>query len=321
MYPLALRRAAIRPGAVYIDPAGHLLVIARWVGQRGGRSGQLFAIESQPDLTVGRKRFWRGAFLFNPDTRGGAGGFKAFRPLVVREGQVVALTNKEIRANRDYGDFSDEQYKQGLDGFYERVDQLINPEPLSPRAAYEEQLVAFFELIQKRVDSVNTGEAHMRKTGFKTIPMPRGPRIFQTTGPWEDYSTPARDFRLLVAIDQILGFPRRVIDKPARFALAAGQDPRRVARELEALRRRFARGKTFSYRRSDGSSWTLSMADVIARRAGLEVAYNPNDCIERRWAAAGEELATCGRRAPAEQRERMESYREWFARRTRPSIR
>jgi hypothetical protein len=60
------------------------------------------------------------------------------------------------------------------------------------------------------------------------------------------------------------------------------------------------------------------MAQLIARRKALETAYNPNDCIERRWGARGDELATCRRRAPAEQRRRMESYREWFATRTRP---
>jgi hypothetical protein len=321
LYPLGLKRSVIRPGAVYIDPAGHLLVLAKWVPQRGRQSGQLFAIESQPDLTVGRKRFWRGAFLFNPGMRGPAGGFKAFRPLVKRDGRIVALTNDEIRKSPDYHNYSVEQYRLTKDGFYDRVDRLINPRPLSPAAAYREQLVALFELIQKRVDSVHTGEDYMREHGYRTIKMPDGPRIFQTTGAWEDYSTPARDFRLQVAMHQVLTFPKKVTAQPDRFELPKGKSAAAAARELEELRRAIAKQKTVSYRRSDGSSWTLSMADVLDRRAGLEMAYNPNDCIEIRWAARGKELTSCKRHAPDEQRRRMEKYRAWFRDRVRPSIR
>jgi hypothetical protein len=321
LYPLALKRSVIRPGTVYVDPAGHLLVIAKWVPQRGRRSGQLFAIESQPDLTVGRKRFWRGAFLFNPGLKGPAGGFKAFRPLVKKDGKIVALTNDEIRKSPAYHNHSDEQYRLTKDGFYDRVDRMINPRPLSPADAYREQLVALFELIQKRIDSVHTGEDYMREHGYKTIKMPVGPRIFQTTGPWEDYSTPARDFRLQVAMNQVLTFPSKVTAQPDRFALPAGKSAAAVARELEKLRRTIAKQKTVSYKRSDGSRWTLTMADVLDRRVDLEMAYNPNDCIEIRWGAKGKELATCKRHAPEEQRRRMTEYRKWFKDRVRPPIR
>lgn len=322
LYPIKLSRDSIRPGAVYVDPSGHLLVVAKWVPQTGRRSGQLFLIESQPDLTVGRKRFWRGAFQFIADTRSGGGGFKAFRPLRVEGDQVVALTNAEIEKHKGYGNYSKEQYRLGEDGFYDRIDRLINPDPLSPLEAYREILVAMFELIQKRRDSVASGEDYIKQGSAREIAMPEGARIFQTKGPWEDYSTPARDFRLLVAIDYVLGFPKKVAAEPKRFALPKGKDPAQVQRELERLYTDFARDKSISYARSDGSSWTLTMAEVVQRREGLEMAYNPNDCVEIRWAARDpKELATCKRHAPAAQRKRMEQYREWFAKRKRPSLR
>ncbi len=321
LYPLALTRSAIRPGTIYVDTAGHLMVVARWFPQQGDRSGQLFVVESQPDLTVGRKRFWRGAMLFTPRPKGAAGGFKAFRPLIAKEGQIVALTNKEIREDRGYRSYSTKQYRIGKDDFYEHVDRLINPKPLSPVSAYRAQLAALFELVQKRKDSVATGETYVKGSGFKRVKMPTGPRIFQTTGPWEDYSTPSRDFRLLIAVDQVLGFPARVTKHPDRFALPAGRTPAQVTRELEALLKRLAPTKKISYIRSDGSLWSLSLAEVMARRKGLEMGYNPNDCIEIRWAAEGKELSTCDRHAPAEQRQRMSTYRGWFATRTRPPLR
>jgi hypothetical protein len=93
-----------------------------------------------------------------------------------------------------------------------------------------------------------------------------------------------------------------------------------VRDELEARLGQEVSSRRFEYTRSDGSPWTLSLADVIERAAGLEMAYNPNDCVEVRWAAppGSSEAATCRRRAPAEQAERMRRHREWFHERRRP---
>ena len=43
--------------------------------------------------------------------------------------------------------------------------------------------------------------------------------------------------------------------------------------------------RKISYTRSDGSQWTLSLKDVIDPTPDFEMAYNPNDCAELRWAA------------------------------------
>lgn len=321
LYPVALSRKSLRPGTVYVDPYGHLLVVARWVSQTAEHGGLLYAVDGHPDLSVGRKRFWRGAFLFSDQIQGGAGGFKAFRPLVRRRGQVAALSNAEIRASLDYGNFSSEQYELGIDGFYDRMDRVINPQPLSPLMAYRERLEALHELITERVGSVQVGEEYVKKTRGAEISMPRGPKIFETKDAWEDYSTPARDIRLLIAIEEVRRFPEKVVRQPKLFAFPAGREPAAVRRELEALYEASTREKGLTYTRSDGTPWKLTMADVIARRRGLEVAYNPNDCVEIRWAAQGEELSPCRRHAPEAQRRLMEKYRIWFATRTRPPLR
>jgi hypothetical protein len=316
LYPVALSRASLRPGTVYVDPYGHLLTLAKWVDQTATRGGILYAVDGHPDLSVGRKQFWRGAFLFSSEIKGGAGGFKAFRPLAKRGGQVEALTNAEINGSRDYGNHSSEQYRLGLDGFYDRMDRIITPRALPPDQAYRERLEALHELILERVGSVQVGEEYIRKTSRATIAMPKGPKIFETKGAWEDYSTPARDMRLLIAIEEVSRFP----DK-GRFALKQGQNAAAARQEMLALYATFTREKTFTYRKSDGSEQKLTMADLVTRRRGLEMAYNPNDCNEIRWAAEGDELKTCNRRAPDEQRRLMEKYRSWFATRTRPPLR
>jgi hypothetical protein len=79
--------------------------------------------------------------------------------------------------------------------------------------------------------------------------------------------------------------------------------------------------RKFTYTRSDGSQWTLSLKDVIDRSADLEMAYNLNDCVELRWGAAetSDEASTCKRHAPAAQRAKMTSYRNWFRERHWPA--
>ncbi|MCA9670986.1 MAG: hypothetical protein KC503_35560 [Myxococcales bacterium] len=321
LYPIRLSRHTLRPGTVYVDPYGHLLVISQWVPQTATRSGLLYAVDGHPDLSVGRKRFWRGAFMFKASTRGGAGGFKAFRPLVKRDGKIVALTNDEIKKSRRWRRVSGQQFRYGLEGFYDKMDEVINPRPLGPTQAYRERIKALHELLHERIGSVAAGEKHMRKTSYKTVKMPRGPRIFETSGAWENFSTPARDMRLLIAIHDVINYPAKVIKQPKRFALSAGQSPQAAAAAMKKLFVELAKQKTITYVKSDGSKKTLTMADVVARRKQLEIAYNPNDCVEIRWGASGSELASCKRHAPDDQLTLMAKYRRWFATRNRPPIR
>jgi hypothetical protein len=150
--------------------------------------------------------------------------------------------------------------------------------------------------------------------------MPHGYEVFETQGAWEDFATPSRDMRLLIAIDTINALPGRVEKKPERFALPAGTSASAAARSLRTALDRELHARSFPYTRSDGSAQTLSLADVVARADALELAYNPNDCVELRWGApaSSDEAKTCKQRAPEEQRKLLESYRSWFHARTRP---
>jgi hypothetical protein len=61
---------------------------------------------------------------------------------------------------------------------------------------------------------------------------------------------------------------------------------------------------------------------VLDRIADFEMAYNPNDCAELRWAApeGSEEASTCKRHAPQAQRDKMATaYRNWFRERHWPT--
>ncbi|MBI4699718.1 MAG: hypothetical protein HY744_00900 [Deltaproteobacteria bacterium] len=318
-YPVALSDRTLRPGTIFADPYGHILVIARRVAQTPEASGVLLAVDGQPDGTVARRRFWRGNFLFSDDPVHGGPGFKRFRPVVVEGRRARALGNSEIAASADWGDFSLEQYQLVVEGFYDRIEDILSPTPTAAARALRETVQALEEQVRARVLSVQNGVDFVSRGGGR-IDMPEGPGIFETVGPWEDFATPSRDMRLLIAIDVVRAFAARVERRPERYAMPAGKSAAEVRAELEALLAKETAARRFAYARSDGTKQELSLADLLARAPGLEMAYNPNDCAEVRWAApAGSaELSTCRRRAPPEQRRLMERYRTWFAERRRP---
>jgi hypothetical protein len=229
------------------------------------------------------------------------------------------LDNDEVRHEPAYGDFDLQQDTLGIEAFYDRVDAILSPWLQDPSRVLHETIDALEEEVRARVRSVANGEEYATKHP-EVIAMPEGAAIFETDGPWEDYATPSRDLRLLIAIDVVRAFPQKVASRPERFVLPPGIPADQVRAALEAQLERELSSRHVDYTRSDGSPWRLSLADVIGRAQELEMAYNPNDCVEVRWGAAAPsaEVAPCRRHAPAEQAERMRQVREWFGNRRRP---
>jgi len=319
-YTVPLTQDALRPGTVYADPYGHVMMLVRRVPQSGGSAGILLAVDAEPDGTVARKRFWRGTFLFAHEPTFGSAGFKHFRPIVRGEnGALRRLTNAQIEKNPDYADFSAEQSQLAVDDFYDRMDAVMSPQPLDPFNAMKDAITALEEQVNTRVGSVENGRKY--QDGHGEVTMPDGPAIFATTGAWEDFSTPARDFRLLIAIDVVRGYPDRVARHPERYAMPSGKNVADVKAEMQRVLAAELAARKFSYTRSDGSTWTLALKDAVERAGNLEMAYNPNDCVELRWGAPenSQEASTCKRHAPSAQRAKMTTYRSWFRERHWPA--
>ena len=320
-YPVALSRNALTAGTPYADPYGHLLVVAKWVPQGTMHYGEMIAADAQPDGTIGRRRFWRGTFLFSPETKDVGAGFKAWRPLVWdREaGALQAVPNEDLRGEDGLRPFSREQYEVSVDDFYVRMEGLINPRPLDALVMQRSLVDALDEAVARRIVSIQNGLEFQGQRGWSTIEMPKGYAVFETVGAWEDFSTPARDMRLLIALDTVLRFVDDMRRAPDRFGLGAAEVETAAARVSEA-RDRWLTEKTFRYTRSDGTAQVVRLIDLIHRKADFEMAYNPNDCAEIRWAApeGSPERSTCRRHAPAAQTERMSGYRPWFQARRRP---
>jgi hypothetical protein len=325
-YGLQLTRKALRPGAVFADPYGHVLSIVEFVDPEGPLPGVLYAVDGQPDGSITRKRFWEGNFLWNPDPVLGGSGFKAFRPLVVKYedgGQIIeSLTDAQIAKNGDYGDGSRAQAKLDANKFYDTMDRLITPSVRDPFIAQEEMVRALSEAAKVRVTSVNNAEAFFQEHSETVIPMPEGAEIFEAAGPWEDFSTPSRDLRLLIAMDVVNRFEEKVARQPEAFGTTAGPAMDQLRERLAKERKRLLASDdlAFSYKRTDGTMKKLTLADLVTRAPAFEAAYNPNDCPEYRWGApaGSEELSSCRRHAPDDQRQTMETYRAWFRDRKRP---
>ena len=231
------------------------------------------------------------------------------------------MQNSELSADSAFTGFSLEQKGLTGDSFYHKMERNINPKPLDPETALLDLIQALYEQLMVRITSVNVGENYMKSHPGAIVPMPSSAAgVFQTGGQWEDYSTPNRDLRLLIAMDAVLDFPDKVVRSPQDFRISMLQSPEKVRSNLKTLLSLKLTELSVTYIRTNGSEQKLTIADIIQRREAFEMGYNPNDGIEIRWGAPenSEERLTCHRHVPPGQLQTMKSVRTWFSKRLHP---
>jgi hypothetical protein len=320
-YPVSLDRKSLPPGTVFADPYGHTLTLVSWQPQAKDHPGQLLAVDAQPDNTIAIKRFWKGNFLFNTSEVIGEPGFKLFRPIFLEDGRLRLIKNEELNSASGFVPFSLQQRKMESEVFYRTMERVINPKPLDPEDALLNLIQALHEQLLVRVKSIANGEEYIKAHSGTVISMPSSANgIFQAGGLWEDYSTPNRDLRLLIAMDAVLDFSDRVAKYPQDYDISSQSDVEILRNKLQALLEKRVSEILISYIRSDGSTQVLTIAEILKRREAFEMAYNPNDGIEIRWGAPenSDEKTTCRRQAPAYQQKTMQSVRKWFIQRLHP---
>lgn len=320
-YPVPLEPGALRPGVVYADPYGHTLTLVGRIPQTSNHPGLLLAVDAQPDGTVGIKRFWKGNFLFNTTGVIGEPGFKAFRPISLRKNVPYLMHNNELIPAEGYIPFSLQQRKMATKEFYHSMERLINPSPLDPETELVDLIQALHEQLLVRVTSVANGEEYFKQHPGTNIPMPSSAAgIFLAGGQWEDFSTPNRDLRLLIAMDAVLDFPDLVAHSPEDFKISKSISPEQIKKKLQSILEQKVSELSINYTHTDGSVQKLTVAEILKRKDAFEMAYNPNDGIEVRWGAPenSEERAGCRRHVPSYQLEKMKSVRIWFSKRLHP---
>lgn len=320
-YPVELNRDGLRPGVVFADPYGHTLILVNQLPQSGDQPGVLLSVDAQPDKTIAIKRFWKGNFLFATSEVIGEPGFKAFRPIEVHNGTYRLLKSGELAEGSGHIPFSLQQKGMKSEDFYHAMERVINPKPLDPETALLDLIKALHEQLMVRVNSVETGEKYMRAHPGTVIPMPgRATGVFQTGGVWEDFSTPNRDLRLLIAIDAVIDFPKKVLRSPEDYKMPKLKSAEAVKSKLDEILKSKMDELSITYTRSNGSEQKLTLAEIVKRRDAFEIAYNPNDGPEIRWGApqGSAERSTCKRQVPPAQAKVMNETRTWFHKRLHP---
>jgi len=320
-YPVPVEQGSLRPGIVYADPYGHTLILVGRIPQTSDHPGLLLAVDAQPDGTVGIKRFWKGNFLFNTTGVIGEPGFKAFRPISIKKNVPYLMHNLELSATEGYIPYSLQQRKMATDEFYHRMERLINPRPLDPDTELLELIQALHEQLLVRVTSVANGEEYFKQHPGANIPMPSSAAgIFLAGGQWEDFSTPNRDLRLLIAMDAVIDFPDLVAHSPEDYKISKSTSSDQIKKKLQSILEQKVSELSISYTHTNGSLQKLTLSEILKRKDSFEMAYNPNDGIEIRWGAPenSEERVGCRRHTPPYQLEKMKSVRTWFSKRLHP---
>ena len=90
-YPLRIAPGVVRPGAIYYDPNGHVLVVARV-----RPDGAVYLIDGHPDGSITHKRM---NHTYIAGTARWGGGFRNWRPLYVDNGTVLRARNADLAAH------------------------------------------------------------------------------------------------------------------------------------------------------------------------------------------------------------------------------
>jgi len=277
-YPVQIRRGALRPGSIYYDPNGHVLVVSEVRDD-----GQIYLMDGHPDGSLTWKRF--GA-AFALGTRRLGGGFKNHRPLRIdAQGALEWVPNAELTDRDDAQQWDRAQWVHAGQAvtYPEWVRSQLAREgaAIDPVVDFREQVEALCRDVSDRVEAVEMARAagihRQRHPGF--LPW----NIYGTTGDWETWSTPSRDARLKTSVQEVSGVLDALPpDSPLR--------PRLRAVWLEVTAQPAC---SFQYTNSVGAPVRLGFNDVLDRLFALS--FDPYHCPELRWGApeGSAERATC----------------------------
>ena len=158
-YPVPLKQETLRPGTIYADPYGHILVLVKRVPQTatarassspstGSPTGPSRASASGAATSCSRRI---------PRSAARASSVSG-RSCSTRTARCGGSPTSEIAKNPQYGDFSlDQTQARAIEDFYDRMDDVMSPAPLDPLRAMKEAITSLEEQVKTRVTSVENG--------------------------------------------------------------------------------------------------------------------------------------------------------------------
>ncbi len=265
-YPIDPSPTSLRPGSVFYDPNGHVLLV-----YRVGADGTVFMMDGHPDNSLTYGPLTEGKYAVGGRSQGG--GFRNFRPEHWDGTHVVYAKNEELH------DFGDTQYGHG-DQYVAWVRQKLGGTAAAPDQQVSAALDQICIDLQDRVRAVAAG-ATLAAGPLGDLP----PNIYAAAGDWESFSTPGRDARLRASF--------RSVFKVAKSAIAA--DASMKAKLASVWSAHVAKsGCNVTYVNGAGANVTLTLADVMTRI--YDLSFDPYHGTELRWGAhprAPAEAATC----------------------------
>jgi len=288
LYPVDINRETIRPGAVYYDPNGHVLVVYAVQDD-----GTVRFIDGHPDNSLTVQRFGEAHARGSADQ---GGGFRWWRhQWVEADGRFALERNADSRGFSASAQYSSAYRVNGeWVGYHQwvRHELSLYGSRVRPVPELTEQLEDLCVALQDRVDAVAAavGAGVHRRAHPDALPS----NIYGTSGDWETYSTPSRDARLKAQVRETYRFIEQTVDASERgnVGLEYNGSTDDLVADYTAVWQTMASGCRITYRRSDGSSMTLTLGDVVDRL--FDLSFDPYHCPELRWGAPGDyERAPC----------------------------
>ncbi|HVJ65940.1 MAG TPA: hypothetical protein VM901_11835 [Bdellovibrionota bacterium] len=299
LYPVKIDRGGIKPGTNIYDPNGHVAVVYKVEAD-----GRVKFMDAHPDNSITRGTY--GAKFIRSRPTSGA-GFKTWRPIVVSGGKVTGTVNAKLplySTEQYYGNHNAsnkvDAWKQG--GFakagtkyeyYDYVRVMLAEGNLryNPPEEFKNMLDALCGDIKDRVIAVN--EAISAGIQNQSHPERLPTNIYGTEGEWETYSTPSRDARLKASFvemqERVEQFVKLVAEKSPRVQYQGSVA--QLKQDLLDEHVRAVNECVVSYKNSAGKDVEISLGDVEERL--WDLSFSPYHCIEYRWGARGQELASC----------------------------
>lgn len=297
-YPVKLDRNSIHPGTIIYDPSGHVATVFDV-----SPTGDIRYVDAHPDNTVSRKLYNK---TFERSRPAHGAGFKYFRPFTL-QGNVF-----NWEANEQIPDFSLEQFfgtnpdpggdwtkgKFVINGrtvdYYEYLQMSLATTAIkfNPLDGFKKDLSSLCDSLQLRsTDDIPAAltAGMTSKPHPDTIPGD----IFSSSGDWEDYSTPGRDFRARDAVFEMIRSVQGLQKRLAAHDPLVEYNGTNLKQDVINAAKSIGAACIITYTKTDGSKQSMNLLTAITRLNTMS--FDPYMCVERRWGAPenSDELRSC----------------------------
>ena len=297
-YPVKMDRTSIHPGTIIYDPSGHVATVYDI-----NAGGDIRYVDAHPDNTVSRKLYNK---TFERSRPAHGAGFKNFRPFTVSQNVFTYAPNSDIPdfsmmqffgTNPDpSGDWTKGKfvYNNRTVDYYEylQLNMATTQIKFNPLDGFKRDLGSLCDSLQLR-STEDIPAAVTAGIPAKPHPDTIPGNIYSSSGDWEDYSTPGRDFRARDAVFEMIRSVQQLQKRLAAHDPLVEYSGPNLKQDVIAAAKSIASACIISYTKSDGAKQSMNLLQAVTRLNVMS--FDPYQCVERRWGAAegSPELSSC----------------------------